>query len=316
LPVPYREVLLLCEFEEMSYQEISATLVIPIGTVMSRLSRARRALRTPCKNCRDRTGSLESWPAKLGVENSTRTSTVSSPATRCSQCSNTCGMRRLRRRGLAKVQQKLAVKTRGRSSLQTQHSALALKKHRVAPAILDPLFIRSRGKAGWLPVFEIATVAVVLLIGVALFLTLHRGRDEQQLMSELVDQHVATLASSNPVDVVSTDRHTVKPWFEGKIPFTFNLPELQGSSFLLVGGRVSYLSQAPGAELIFRVRQHQISVFIFQERGPAGTHEDAGENAAVRTAFPLKSAAGATTVFAISYWRCQSPGLGQTQRTD
>ncbi len=45
LPVPYREVLLLCEFEEMSYQEISTTLAIPMGTVMSRLSRARRALR-------------------------------------------------------------------------------------------------------------------------------------------------------------------------------------------------------------------------------------------------------------------------------
>jgi RNA polymerase sigma-70 factor (ECF subfamily) len=45
LPVPYREVLLLCEVEEMSYQEISVTLAIPIGTVMSRLSRARKALR-------------------------------------------------------------------------------------------------------------------------------------------------------------------------------------------------------------------------------------------------------------------------------
>ncbi len=45
LPVAYREILLLCEFEEMSYQEISATLAIPMGTVMSRLSRARRALR-------------------------------------------------------------------------------------------------------------------------------------------------------------------------------------------------------------------------------------------------------------------------------
>ncbi len=45
LPVPYREVLLLCEFEEMSYQDISTTLAIPMGTVMSRLSRARRALR-------------------------------------------------------------------------------------------------------------------------------------------------------------------------------------------------------------------------------------------------------------------------------
>lgn len=45
LPVPYREVLLLCEYEEMSYQEISTALAIPMGTVMSRLSRARRALR-------------------------------------------------------------------------------------------------------------------------------------------------------------------------------------------------------------------------------------------------------------------------------
>jgi len=68
------------------------------------------------------------------------------------------------------------------------------------------------------------------------------------------------------VDVVSTDRHTVKPWFAGKIPFTFNLPELQGSPFELVGGRVSYLEQSAGAELIFRVRKHQISAFIFQER--------------------------------------------------
>jgi RNA polymerase sigma-70 factor (ECF subfamily) len=45
LPVAYREVLLLCEVEEMSYQELSATLAIPMGTVMSRLSRARKALR-------------------------------------------------------------------------------------------------------------------------------------------------------------------------------------------------------------------------------------------------------------------------------
>jgi len=52
LPVPYREVLLLCEFEEMSYQEISATLAIPMGTVMSRLSRARRALRDTVQELR------------------------------------------------------------------------------------------------------------------------------------------------------------------------------------------------------------------------------------------------------------------------
>lgn len=52
IAVPYREVLLLCEFEEMSYQEISSTLAIPIGTVMSRLSRARRALRDTVQEMR------------------------------------------------------------------------------------------------------------------------------------------------------------------------------------------------------------------------------------------------------------------------
>ena len=52
LAIPYREVLLLCEFEEMSYQEISTTLSIPLGTVMSRLSRARRALRDAVQQAR------------------------------------------------------------------------------------------------------------------------------------------------------------------------------------------------------------------------------------------------------------------------
>ena len=65
------------------------------------------------------------------------------------------------------------------------------------------------------------------------------------------------------MDVVSSDRHTVKPWFEGKIPFTFNLPELQDTPFELVGGRVSYLQQSPGAQLIFRIRKHQMTAFIF-----------------------------------------------------
>jgi anti-sigma factor RsiW len=127
--------------------------------------------------------------------------------------------------------------------------------------------VGSKTRWRWLPAFVTATAAA-LLVASAFVLTVHRERlGQRQLISELVDQHVATLASSSPVDVISSDRHTVKPWFQGKIPFTFNLPELQGSPFVLVGGRVTYLDQSPGAELIFRVRQHQISVFIFQQRG-------------------------------------------------
>jgi anti-sigma factor RsiW len=122
-----------------------------------------------------------------------------------------------------------------------------------------------RRNFNWLP--ALAAIAAALLAVVALSFAYNRNRvRERQLMSELADLHVATLASANPVDVVSSDRHTVKPWFQGKIPFTFNLPELAGTPFVLVGARISYLNQAPGAELIFRVRLHQISVFIFQDR--------------------------------------------------
>ena len=93
----------------------------------------------------------------------------------------------------------------------------------------------------------------------------NRGPAEQ-FYSEVADLHVATLASSSPVDVISTDRHTVKPWFQGKIPFAFDLPELQNSEFSLLGGRMTYLGQTPGAHLIYDVRKHHISVFVFQER--------------------------------------------------
>jgi len=147
----------------------------------------------------------------------------------------------------------------------------------------------------WLPVFVTATAAVLLLGSAFLLMLQHNRTSEQQRISELVDQHVAILASANPVDVVSTDRHTVKPWFAGKIPFTFNLPELQGSPFVLVGGRVSYLGQSPGAELIFRVRQHQVSVFIFR----SGDWETWVRMRACGMPYPLKSGAGCTTAFTI-----------------
>jgi hypothetical protein len=91
-----------------------------------------------------------------------------------------------------------------------------------------------------------------------------------QVYSEIADLHVATLASSSPADVISSDRHTVKPWFQGKIPFTFDLPELQNSEFSLLGGRMTYLDQTPGAHLIYQLRRHLISVFVFQEESLRG----------------------------------------------
>ena len=117
-------------------------------------------------------------------------------------------------------------------------------------------------RLGWM----LAAAAAILVAGAltSTFLGNRSGRDH--VYSEIADLHVATLASSSPVDVISTDRHTVKPWFQGKIPFAFNLPELQNTEFTLLGGRMTYLDQTPGAQLIYDVRKHHISVFVFQER--------------------------------------------------
>jgi anti-sigma factor RsiW len=126
----------------------------------------------------------------------------------------------------------------------------------------------------------IAAAATIAVIMTALVITqIGRRNLEHRTYSEIADLHVSTLASATPVDVISTDRHTVKPWFEGKIPFTFNLPELQNSDFALVGGRIAYLDQTAGAHLIYHLRKHQISVFIFPDKAVSsqlsvGTREE------------------------------------------
>jgi anti-sigma factor RsiW len=129
------------------------------------------------------------------------------------------------------------------------------------------------GLAPWLAAFAAALLFVVLPAELWM-----RHLSREQALAQLVDLHVATLASSNPVDVVSSDRHTVKPWFQGKLPFTFNLPELENSQYKLVGGRLVYFEHRPAAQLVCELRKHALSVFIVQGSGggadPASTSEN------------------------------------------
>jgi anti-sigma factor RsiW len=116
----------------------------------------------------------------------------------------------------------------------------------------------------WLAALAFAALVLVTsAIAVSFFTSRAMTR---QAISGIVDRHVSAIAAANPVEVVSSDRHTVKPWFQGKLPFTFNLPELNGSPYVLEGGRLTFLNHSPGAHLIYDLRLHHISVFIFQER--------------------------------------------------
>jgi len=133
-------------------------------------------------------------------------------------------------------------------------------------AITKSIAAKPTKPGGWY--WRVVAVPATLLLLVSLAVSWYVEREKARRLrvySELADLHVAALASATPVDVVSSDRHTVKPWFQGKIPFTFNLPEVQGSEFTLLGGRVTYLAQTPGAHLIYQIRKHEISVFVFQD---------------------------------------------------
>ena len=157
---------------------------------------------------------------------------------------------------LARVQMKRTIQVAGK-----RFTPSAEFRNRIQKSIASKP--QRRFRLGWMLA---ALAAVILVVGTltSAYLGSRSGRD--QVFSEIADLHVAALASPSPVDVISTDRHTVKPWFQGKIPFAFNLPEHQNSDFSLVGGRMVYLEQAPGAHLIYDVRKHHISVLVFQER--------------------------------------------------
>ena len=203
----------------------------------------------------------ESWKAKLdtyldGEVSGDEMRSFDAHVRTCPSCSADA---------LTRVQMKRSIQAAGR-----RYTASAEFRRRMQQTIAAKP--QRRSGLGW--TFA-AAVAVILVVGTltSVYLGTRSGKD--QVFSEIADLHVETLASSSPVDVISTDRHTVKPWFQGKIPFAFNLPELQNTGFSLLGGRMTYLDQTPGAHLIYDAGKHHISVFVFQERSlPARLDKD------------------------------------------
>jgi len=145
------------------------------------------------------------------------------------------------------------------------------------PRAIAPAALRERLKAvaastrptgrSWLALAAAAAFAFVVG-GVAT--TAWQGRDaaHEALARDLFASHWRALAAASPVDVVSTDRHTVKPWFAGKVAQAPLVRDLAADGYPLVGGRIDYVGEVRVPVLVYRHGQHSIDVFVL---GDAGT---------------------------------------------
>lgn len=156
--------------------------------------------------------------------------------------------------------QALSAAIREKAPYYTAPEALSISARRtIAPA-----------QTAWRLIGAGFAIGVAAMLPILLWISVKRGNS---LTGELVANHVRSLMANHLIDVESTDRHTVKPWFLGKVDVAPTVVDLAKAGFPLVGGRLDYVDGHTVAALVYRRNLHTINVFVMHE--VAGS-DDAG----------------------------------------
>ena len=133
-------------------------------------------------------------------------------------------------------------------------------------------------------IFTTAAACALIVLGVVLFQTTRASRNNA-LVNEVVADHVRSLLATHLVDVASSDQHTVKPWFDGKIDFAPEVRDLSDEGFPLIGGRLDYLGDKTVVALVYQRNKHPVNVFIM----PATTDRNTSPSAMTRRGYNVLS---------------------------
>jgi anti-sigma factor RsiW len=202
------------------------------------------------------------------------------------------------------------------SELRSLHSAVsdtalrfeppAALRNRIRAGVRDESKVTNRSRLSWRWMIPAVSFVVLVIVAWSLIALLSRPSTSDLLAQEVVSSHVRSLMEKHLTDVPSSDQHTVKPWFDGRLDFSPPVRDLASAGFSLVGGRLDYIGNRPVAALVYQHRQHYINVFVWPS---TGSSEVSGK-VLIRQGYNLISWTNA----GMNYWAISDLNLAELQQ--